>query len=36
MLFFNSRNAAREFAKNGKKMVDLGATAAKRWAVKVV
>ena len=37
MLYFTTRQKAREFAsKANKKVTDLGATAAKRWAVKVI
>lgn len=37
MLFFVNRVKARQFAKTtGKKFVDQGATAAKRWAVRIL
>jgi hypothetical protein len=36
MMYFESRSKAREFAHGSKKIVDLGAGLAKRWAVKVV
>lgn len=36
MLFFKSREAARNFAKGKKQVVDNGVDAPKRWGVKVV
>lgn len=36
MLFFKTRTAARSFAsKTSRKVVDLGSSAAKRWAVAI-
>jgi len=36
MIYFTSRSKARNFSKGNKKVVDMGASAAKRWAVKVL
>lgn len=36
MLYFETRSKARSFAKGQKKVIDLGAGSAKRWAVKVI
>lgn len=36
MIYFESRSKARGFANGNKKVVDLGAGLAKRWAVKVI
>lgn len=36
MFFFSTRSAARNFASGNRKVVDLGSSKAKRWAVKVI
>jgi hypothetical protein len=36
MLYFETRTKARNFAKGQKKVIDNGAGAPKRWAVKVI
>lgn len=36
MIYFTTRANARNFAKGSKKVVDYGASASKRWAVRIV
>lgn len=36
MIYFTTRAKARNFAKGQKKVVDCGASAVKRWAVRIM
>lgn len=36
MIYFSARSKARNFAKGTKKLIDLGKTSPKRWAVRVL